>query len=392
MYLSQSVYTIMKNNNLAYIINAGLVLFSLVAGLVLSELLLRLILNPVDYLEPDIIGDSTYGHTIKPYSAGHDGWGFRNESIPDKADIVAIGDSQTYGNGATASKSWPSILENKTKLVVYNMGLGEYGPVQYYHLLIDKALTLQPKVVIVGLYFGNDFYDASIFNKYNRSGYITAAHDSNITLLSTIQNLDKNCPDTSYIAKIQSFLRRYSMVYRVLNSLDIVSPYTWLLTIKESKKNKNVILFKQDSIKTAFLDGFRYAVMNPDNLEIKNGIEHTLYILKEMQKFCEQHGITFIVLLLPTKENVFSTYFNHTNTIFTKLLNTVEIESKIKSEFIQFFDDNNIHFIDPLENLRNNVRIFLLYQTGLDGHPRSKGYEIIADTIIDYLRNNHLIH
>src|SRR3954462_2215482 len=39
------------------------------------------------------------------------------------------------------------------------MGVGGYGPVQYL-VLTDQALQLSPKTIVVGLYLGNDLYDA----------------------------------------------------------------------------------------------------------------------------------------------------------------------------------------------------------------------------------------
>src|SRR5207302_9026216 len=42
----------------------------------------------------------------------------------------------------------------------YNMGLGGYGPNQYFYLSKTKALTLKPKMTIWGLYMGDDSENA----------------------------------------------------------------------------------------------------------------------------------------------------------------------------------------------------------------------------------------
>src|SRR5262249_53872259 len=83
----------------------------------------------------------------------------RNPTVPDAVDVVALGDSHTFGNTAKLREAWPAVLGRETGLSVYNMGLGGYGPNQYYHLLA-KGLSLRPKTVLVGLYLGDDFENA----------------------------------------------------------------------------------------------------------------------------------------------------------------------------------------------------------------------------------------
>src|SRR5262245_22749702 len=46
------------------------------------------------------VSDSNLGHRLQPYTMGHDANGFRNSSVPAQADIVAIGDSVTWGVNA----------------------------------------------------------------------------------------------------------------------------------------------------------------------------------------------------------------------------------------------------------------------------------------------------
>jgi lysophospholipase L1-like esterase len=84
--------------------------------------------------------------------------GFRNRSVPNVADVITIGDSQTYGNNAPLELNWPSrmtdALPDKAS-VVYNMSCGGWDGVQYLEIF-DKALRLSPRVVVVAFYTGND--------------------------------------------------------------------------------------------------------------------------------------------------------------------------------------------------------------------------------------------
>ena len=50
-------------------------------------------------LIPRTVPDDRFGKMPNPKYPGHDSKGFRNLTLPTEADIVALGDSQTYGTG-----------------------------------------------------------------------------------------------------------------------------------------------------------------------------------------------------------------------------------------------------------------------------------------------------
>jgi hypothetical protein len=85
----------------------------------------------------------------------------RNPMVPTRADVVVIGDSQTYGVGVIGAASYPAVLARISGRSTYAMSLGGYGPVEYAYL-VNQALALRPKVVVVGLYLGNDIADAHL--------------------------------------------------------------------------------------------------------------------------------------------------------------------------------------------------------------------------------------
>ena len=140
--------------------NLALLLGSSACALLLCELGCRLFLNPADYLSQDPTADPILGAVLKTHGSGYDAWGFRNPKIPSSVDIVAIGDSHTFGNCAKMDESWPYVVGRLTGRTVYNMSMGGYGPNQYYYLLTTKALPLKPRMVICGFYLGDDFENA----------------------------------------------------------------------------------------------------------------------------------------------------------------------------------------------------------------------------------------
>src|SRR4029077_4374295 len=139
-------------------VNVCILALSLGIGLLFCEFLSRVILHSADFLSIDTVNDNVLGMIPAPATrAGYDAWGFRNRQVPEHADIVAVGDSHTYGNTARMEDSWPIVLGHLTGRTAYNMGMGGYGPNQYFYLLKTRALSLKPKLIICGLWVGDDF-------------------------------------------------------------------------------------------------------------------------------------------------------------------------------------------------------------------------------------------
>ncbi|HEX8291483.1 MAG TPA: SGNH/GDSL hydrolase family protein, partial [Pyrinomonadaceae bacterium] len=137
-------------------------LFGVVTGLGIAEAGLRLVERAGEreaFSVKYLLKDAHLGHRLAPGAKGHDANGFRNDAVPAHADLVALGDSQTWGVNAERAGAWPQQLSKMSGRGVYNMGVSGYGPVQYW-ALTGKALTFSPEVIVVGVYMGNDLYDA----------------------------------------------------------------------------------------------------------------------------------------------------------------------------------------------------------------------------------------
>ncbi|MCG8590398.1 MAG: hypothetical protein MJE66_14005 [Proteobacteria bacterium] len=102
-----------------------------------------------------VVPDPVLGERPNPAAPDHDSRGWRNAAALDQADLVAIGDSQTYGDEVARENAWPQQAGESWGRSAYNMALGGYSPVQY-RLLMDEALALRPAVLLVGFYSGND--------------------------------------------------------------------------------------------------------------------------------------------------------------------------------------------------------------------------------------------
>ncbi len=195
------------------LLNTLVVVLSLGVALLMAEAAARAVLNPADYLSVELHQDEILGAVPSRATAGgaFDAWGFRNRTVPDAAEIVAIGDSHTYGNTATMDQSWPYVLAQLTGKQIYNMGLGGYGPNQYHHLL-SKALTLRPKLVIAGLYMGDDFENAFLITyglaHWSHLRALPAGH-ANFDIWATE-------PPQSLQKTLRVWMSRHSVVYQLV--------------------------------------------------------------------------------------------------------------------------------------------------------------------------------
>jgi hypothetical protein len=136
-------------------LQAGLLIASVVAAEGLLQLASRMSptverrLAPPWEVDQSVVPDERMVWRGNPLRPDHDRWGYRNPDRPARADVVALGDSQTYGPD-DPSRAWPSVLARRAGLIVYNMALPGYGPGQSL-LQLDDALSLDPKELVVSV-------------------------------------------------------------------------------------------------------------------------------------------------------------------------------------------------------------------------------------------------
>jgi len=163
---------------------AALIVFqiSLGATLVASELLLKSTLYPRYYspyqLEPrylyNLIPGARRENRVIPVNGGSNVYevnslGFRGPEIPrDRSAtprIAIYGDSFIHAEFTALDKTLPRQLqslltaETGSEVEVINAGVAGYGPDQVLRRMEDELTWLQPDLVIVSVFSGNDFGD-----------------------------------------------------------------------------------------------------------------------------------------------------------------------------------------------------------------------------------------
>jgi lysophospholipase L1-like esterase len=106
----------------------------------------------------------TYHYPIRT-----DAEGFRNEKVRASIDIAALGDSFTDGTASPREVIWPSRLEKITGRTVQNYGTSGFGPQQELYALEDYALRHHPRIVVLAFFAGNDLLDAEAFDRWEHT-------------------------------------------------------------------------------------------------------------------------------------------------------------------------------------------------------------------------------
>jgi hypothetical protein len=336
---------------------------SSIVALLLAEILARQILDAADYLKVEKIDDSILGHRIDPSMSSFDAWGFRNPSVPASADIVAIGDSQTYGVSVTSRNAWPAQLARLTGKTVYNLALGGYGPVQYLHLLKTKALSLSPKVVIVGLYFGNDLLDAHrmTHKETPRAGRVSAA-------------------DSKMLRGVRDWLARHSVIYGMTS---IAVGARLRLAEVEASESDSIVIVEDPArgFRTGLTPQKRLAALDLSNQTIMEGLKITLEAIHGMMEVCKAAGIKLLVVLIPTKESVYSEHVLLKNDTDAAVFSSLVINESWARQFVQeSLLQSGVEYVDTLPTLTRNITKSI-YPESENGHPNVKGYRLIAEAV-----------
>jgi lysophospholipase L1-like esterase len=373
--------------------NVFLAVSSLSVGLLILELISRIIIEPVNFLRPELIDDAILGHAIKPASGGHDAWGFRNQIVPASATIVTIGDSQTYGASAAGRDSWPSILSELSKQRVYNLSLGGYGPVQYFHLLTSKAIKLSPKFVVVGFYLGNDLLETyeSVQNnphwvQFKRSGVPAPIYNVSKPAVSAPRIEDPG----SFFSDMRTWLAQRSVIYNILIH-SVVGEFARVaeaLFVSRQAGGEANVRYDKNGIYTGFTPEHRLRALDLEDPRVKEGLLISLDVFVKMKAYCLEHAIHLLVAMIPTKESVYARYLENDpaleNTVIKSLLTN---ERTVTAIVKAFFENHGIPYVNLLPQLQEQVTRSQLYPGNFDGHPNKNGYRVIAENVERYLRN-----
>ena len=328
-----------------------------------AEIVLRTALDEVNYLKPRRVAHPVLPWVVAPGSGGHDAWGFRNRRVPERVEIVAIGDSHTYGVSATADGSWPAQLGAMSGRSVYNLALGGYGPQDYRHLFESRAVKLSPQVVVIGTYLGNDLPRAAEVG--SPPAPLAPARDNRA------------------LGGLRSWLARHSVLYQALK-LEVPALANALRFREVAREEREgVVVLEHPIAATAFAPRVRLDALDPSRAKNRLGLARTREILGDIDERCRARALTCLHLLIPTKESVYADLAAECLDAAgrAQIEAVARAEARVRDELVRFFDANGMAWIDPLPDLRAAVESERLYPANRDGHPNGAGYRIVARAV-----------
>jgi hypothetical protein len=328
---------------------------------------------------------------------GHDANGFRNGSVPTHADIVAIGDSQTWGQNVTIGDAWPQKLSELSGTTVYNMGTNGYGPIEY-RVLTEEAIRFTPKVLVVGLYFGNDLWDA-YHVAYSRDEFAnlrnpdlanalrndTVANKAETTITQTNQ-LSEEIRRSSNSSWLE-WLGQHTAIGRQLSHR---GRWPGKTTAAQNMALRKAIdrfpaygmAYDGEQTHTILTTSYRLAALDRNEIRIMEGLRITKLELSQIQALTASRGTKLIVLLIPTKELVFADKLASLGKIDSTYAALVQMETADRDELWDYCSSRKIQVVDALPALAAAVgRDEQIYPEGADGHPNAAGYYLIAEVV-----------
>ncbi len=149
---------------------ATVVLVNVLVFVVVGEAILRLA-DPV-LARSGLFGDKQTPAALRPHvpvrgSIGvTNSQGFRDrerafERAPGAPRVLALGDSMTWGAGISYDETFTALLEGSLQATapgaeVINVGVPGWGPHEELHLLKVYGIKLQPDIVLLDFFVGND--------------------------------------------------------------------------------------------------------------------------------------------------------------------------------------------------------------------------------------------
>jgi lysophospholipase L1-like esterase len=381
------------------------------AGILLSLLVAEAVLRFVEKsrlgdraIQDKLIEDPVLGFKLEAYTRGHDANGFRNDTVPQQVDLVALGDSQTWGVNVERPDAWPQQLAKISGHSVYNMALGGFGPVQY-RVLTTQALRLSPKVIVVAVYLGNDIYDAykmAYQNDAHRSLQNSSAvrdlrpdtvDDRANTLWNEEKQFHSNFGRSSF-SGWSFWLREHLALGRLLNrtglwpgsqDIDYEIDKQWA---REHPDHGAVC--EEPGHETVFTTAYRLAGVDLDEPRNAEGLRITKEVLRQMQTEASAKQVKLVVLLLPTKETVYATGRSAKSAGEARLepsyQKLFDMEARGRSEIISSCQANGIEYVDALPYLSGALeRGERIYPTTTESHPNARGYLVIATAVKENL-------
>ena len=345
-------------------------------------------------ISPSLPG-TVLGSKGNPKYPDHDVAGYRNRDQPERAGVVVLGDSHTYGVAVSRDEAWPHVLEASLGQRVYNMAFPGMSPAQSLFQL-TQALSFKPHHIVVSVYFGNDFIDA--FNA-SQSPEISALAPPDLLRESRIKeaasplrilgnelfSADESANDPpGYVRRLRTWLSLHSRLYGLMRAaknfarppVSEPADFDTLVRLVPPAKFRYWMITDQPNWRAILTPRLHALGVDDRDVRIRLGVEIVKRALKSIAEQSRAEGVELLVVLLPTKDAVFWPHTNHKEGVLAAL---IADEARLKQELIADLNSQSVEVVDATEPLREAPR--QPYFQNAETHPNALGHRVIADVV-----------
>ncbi|MFH1681726.1 MAG: hypothetical protein ABIH26_13925 [Candidatus Eisenbacteria bacterium] len=280
-------------------------------------------------------------------------WGPRNRHPwPERADILVLGDSFAYSQTVKTEEAWTTLLDRALpQYRVVTLGLIGAAPQQYLRIYETFGTELAPDVLLIGFFPTNDFQDALLFDRWWRSGR------------------EVDYPTFRQARNRPGFKGWAARVVLRSRLLTLLSEFRKSFRDGRLLRGKTIELPSGERIQMVPRSLHNAAARADSSRE-----EHRIVMetFKEIHRIAESRGTRDLVIVFPSKEEVYLPLLGEEAPELGALLVPELTEAGIPS-----LD------LGPVfrERAANGPALF----HKVDGHPNARGYALVAETVQSYL-------
>jgi len=301
-----------------------------------------------------------------------DAAGFRN-SASAGSEVLAIGDSHTYGNNVGPQSSWPAVLTRNSGLQVYNAGIGSYGILTYHALLTSQCLP-KARAAIIALYLANDL------SRGGSNGQIIAYPSPFWQREASALRLV--WPE---LKKTRMEFKGYSLIDRLKTSSAIIGSVRAVIGYKQGMPPGEAFYEFPDGVQPILVKNVvtHYNVTNLKNPDVATMLNN----LKRMAAtWSRQEAVKVGMMIVPARERVVYAYFEKQGRLgelapdfVSRLQNLIEMEKRC----IQILSACALPYREALPEVLDTFESELragrnIYPGNGSSHPLEAGYASYA--------------
>ena len=307
--------------------------------------------------------------TITINSEGYRGRRF-NADKQGRFRILAIGDSFTFGYGVEDGESYPSRLEqilgndyHMENIEIINAGFAAgYSPDTYYLFLKERGLTLQPDLILIGFFIGNDIDHRNAFEHH----WVKTDHEG---LPLQIVNVEGQVEDSRWVRKHRQLVYRLPVLR---------NSHLFQLLVAAGKGVKRILQGEETRLADS-MNPFMYEGTYQERTEA--AVRQTQTLFRAMVGLAAKAGIPLVVLMIPAREQVYPDKRPSVG-------NRDRDWEKPQRIFSAFFERERVPYLDLLPYLKSRTKETDFYFR-YDMHWNAKGHEVGARIVAAYLVENH---